>query len=268
MANNPNRKNRFKLKGYELVWSDEFNYEGKPDINKWNYDIGNQQWPNWERQAYTNKKENVYVHNGKLYIRAMKKKDGERDFTSARLTTHNRASWKYGYFEIKAKMPKGMGAWPAIWMMQEYNNKEINWPRGGEIDIVEHCSRLENLLLFSLHSERHNCWNFTEQQFTTGYYACLSVCKKFHVYGMRWEKDSFSFYVDGWLVATYKKNQTDFEKYGESYWPFDNRFYLIINLAVGGLLGGPIVNTEEMPFVMEIDYVRVYKKKKNDYATK
>ena len=78
MANNPNRKNRFKLKGYELVWSDEFNYEGKPDINKWNYDIGNHQWSNWERQAYTNKKENAYVHNGKLYIRAIKKKDGER----------------------------------------------------------------------------------------------------------------------------------------------------------------------------------------------
>ena len=81
---------------------------------------------------------------------------------------------------------------------------------------------------------------------------------------MRWEKDSFSFYVDGWLVATYKKNKIDFEKYGESYWPFDNRFYLIINLAVGGLLGGPIVNTEKMPFVMEIDYVRVYKKNRND----
>ena len=97
------------------------------------------------------------MHNGKLYIRAIKKKDGERDFTSARLTTHNRAAWKYGYFEIKVKMPNGMGAWPAIWMMQEYNNEKIKWPRGGEIDIVEHCSRLENLLLFSLHSERHNC---------------------------------------------------------------------------------------------------------------
>lgn len=262
MPNNPNRKNRFKIKGYKLVWSDEFEYEGKPNEKKWNYDIGNKQWANWERQAYTDNIENAYVKDGKLHIVAINKKDGECNYTSARLTTHERVSWKYGYFEIKAKMPKGMGAWPAIWMMREYKNDEQKeeWPDSGEIDIVEHCSRLENLLLFSLHSKRHNCWNFKEQQFSTGYFSCLSVCKKFHTYGMKWDENQFNFYVDGWLVATYKKNENEYAKWGDEYWPFDHQFYLIINLAIGGLLGGPLVDSEKMPFVMEVEYVRIYQK--------
>lgn len=261
MAKNANRKNRFNKKGYELVWSDEFDYEGVPDKSKWNYETGNEQWPNWERQAYTDKMENAYVKDGKLCIVALNKKDGKCDYTSARLTTHNRASWKYGYFEIKAKMPNGMGAWPAIWMMKEYkddSDREV-WPKCGEIDIVEHCSRLENLLIFSLHSSKHNCWNFTEQQFSTGCFSCLSVCKKYHTYGMKWEENSFSFYVDGWLVATYKKDINEYDEYGKEYWPFDDNFYLIINLAVGGLLGGPIIDSENMPFIFEIEYVRVYR---------
>ncbi|MDE6518393.1 MAG: glycoside hydrolase family 16 protein, partial [Acetatifactor sp.] len=104
----------FDLQEYELVWEDDFAYEGAPDPTRWNYDLGNHQWANQELQAYTDRPGNVIVRDGRLVIRALKERDGEREYTSTRLTTFGRQSWQYGYFEIRAKLPDGVGAWPAF----------------------------------------------------------------------------------------------------------------------------------------------------------
>ena len=103
-----------RMDEYRLVWADEFDYEGKPDPEKWNYDLGNHQWANRELQAYTDRPDNVFVKDGKLTLCARKEQDGERQYTSCRMTTYGRQSWKYGYFEIRARLPRGRGSWPAF----------------------------------------------------------------------------------------------------------------------------------------------------------
>ena len=109
---------------YQLVWSDDFDYEGQPDSEKWNFEVGNFQWPNKELQAYTDRPGNVFVKDGRLTIRSIKERDGERKYTSAKINTNHKACWQYGYFEIRAKFPGGVGSWPAIWMMP-YKEKRI-----------------------------------------------------------------------------------------------------------------------------------------------
>ena len=108
-----------ELKEYRLVWHDEFDYEGRPDPRKWNYDVGNRKWANNELQAYTDRAANVEVRDGKLLMRALKERDGEREYTSVRMTTWERQSWQYGYFEIRAKLPSGRGSWPAFWFLAD-----------------------------------------------------------------------------------------------------------------------------------------------------
>ncbi len=249
-----------KLNGYKIVWQDEFNYEGEPDLTKWEYEIGNHQWNNGELQAYTRNKKNVYIKGGNLIIAAHKENDGDREYTSSRLVTKGKFSWKYGYFEIRAKLPRGKGSWPAVWMISDSIIKGESWPGCGEIDIIEHAGRFENLLLFSLHSEIHNHLNRDEQQYSTSYVECDTVCSEFHIYGMEWTKEYIKYYVDDILTATYLKPKEEFLKFGQKSWPFDQPFFLIINLAIGGLLGGQEVDCKYLPFEFVIDYVRVYQK--------
>lgn len=243
--------------GYRLVWSDEFEYEGAPDSEKWNYDIGNHQWANNELQAYTNRPENVHVKDGKLIIRALKEKDGEREYTSARLITYGKQSWKYGYFEFRVKLPKGKGSWPAVWMLSDAIKEGAKWPRCGEIDIIEHAGKEENQLFFSLHSERHNHTRKDTKQYTV-FKQYPGICEEFRVYAMDWTPEYIEFYVDGKSQCCFNKTD-DKEDQSETAWPFDQPFYLLFNIAVGGSLGGEVFE-EELPFVMEVDYVRVYQK--------
>lgn len=243
--------------GYSLVWNDEFEKDGPPDPEKWSFDVGNHQWYNGELQAYTNRKDNVYVKDGHLYIIARKQKDGEREYTSARVTTSGKKSWKYGYFEIKAKLPKGKGSWPAIWMLPDSQKQGRRWPECGEIDIMEHAGCNEDRIVFSLHSAKHNhTRNDTVQYSTTR--EVEGVCSSFHTYGMEWTPDFIKYYVDDILLCQYNKTD-DKEDMTEAAWPYDQPFYLILNIAVGGSMGGE-VDEKSLPYVMEVDYVRVYQK--------
>lgn len=245
-------------KGYQLVWSDEFDYEGTPDPQKWNYDLGNHQWANRELQAYTNRPANVFVEDGKLTIRAIKEQDGERQYTSTRLTTYDRQSWQYGLFEFSVKLPKGRGSWPAVWMLPDSIKKGVPWPKCGEIDILEHVGRKENRLLFSLHSDRHNHTRSDTEKYTV-VQEVPGIVEGFHTYQMEWTPDFVEFYVDGQSLCRFNKTD-DLIDQTEAAWPFDQPFYLILNIAVGGGLGGEVAE-EDLPYIMQVDYVRVYQKK-------
>lgn len=278
------------LKDYQLVWSDEFEYEGAPDSSKWDFETGNFQWPNRELQAYTNRPGNVFVKDGKLTIRSIKEQDGEREYTSAKLVTRGKAHWQYGYFDIRAKFPKGLGCWPAIWLMPYRKLRKVpegvpvrsdgrpdfskfteedfkkfpkppiedRWPNCGEIDLVEHIGRKPNSALFSLHSGRHNHTRHDTIPYTTVADFPDGFFDDFHNYSMEWTPDYFEFFVDGVSHCRYNKTD-DPEDQGYDAWPFDKPFFLIMNTAVGGGLGGP-VDDDALPFLFEIEYVRVYQK--------
>ena len=244
-------------KDYHLVWSDEFDYEGVPDPQKWNYDLGNHQWANGELQAYTDRRENVRVEDGRLVIRAVKEKDGERDYTSARLTTYGRHSWQYGLFEFRVRLPEGKGSWPAVWMLPDTIRTGTPWPLCGEIDIIEYIGRKLDQLFFSLHSEKHNHTRKDTKQYTV-FRDFPGISQGYHDYHLEWTPEYFEFYVDGVSACRFHKSD-DMEDQTASAWPFDLPFYLILNIAVGGSLGGE-VEEERLPFIMEVEHVRVYQK--------
>lgn len=244
------------LTNYTLVWEDNFEQHGGIDENKWTCEVG-ERWANNEQQAYTNHRSNVYVEDGKLHLVSLKEKQGIREYTSGRITTAGKQSWQYGYFEISAKLPSGFGSWPAIWMMPDSIRTGTPWPRCGEIDIMEHIGRKENKIWFSLHSERHNHTRKDTKQYTiiNDYEA---VCTAFHTYGMEWTPEYIEFFVDGESACIFRKSD-DTEDQSPIAWPYDQPFFLIMNIAVGGGLGGEI-DDAALPYRMDVDYVRVYQK--------
>lgn len=246
-----------KKEDYRLVWEDNFDNEGSVNAKDWTCEAG-ERWANNEQQAYTDSLENVRVQGGQLHIVSRKEKHGIREYTSGRITTSGKHSWQYGYFEIRAKLPKGHGSWPAIWMMPDSFRQGNPWPHCGEIDIMEHIGRRENSIWFSLHSERHNHTRKDTKQYTT---ICeyQNVCSEFHTYGMEWTEEAVEFFVDGESACIYRRAD-DAKDQTETAWPYDQPFYLILNIAVGGGLGGEI-HDEELPYEMVVDYVRVYQKK-------
>ncbi len=242
--------------GYRLVWEDNFDYNGLPKEADWNCEVG-EHWANNEQQACTDSLKNVEVRDGRLHLTSLKEKYGIRDYTSARINTYGKHSWQYGYFEFSAKLPKGNGSWPAIWMLPDSIRNGVHWPACGEIDIMEHIGRREDKLLFSLHSERHNHTRKDTKQYSV-WYDYEKVCTEFHTYGMEWTEDFIEYFVDGKSVCIYKRSD-DEEDQTEKAWPFDQPFYLILNIAVGGGFGGEI-DEAALPYQMEVEYVRVYQK--------
>lgn len=260
-----------QLENYQLVWEDDFNYEGRPDPAKWTFDVGNQ-WFNRELQAYTDRETNVYVHNGNLVIRAIKERQGDKEYTSARIKTKGIESWTYGYFEFRAKLPRGIGSWPAFWMMPDLDrlteedrekysllSEDMRWPNCGEIDIMEHVGRRQNNVLFSVHCKNHNHANPNTVGYTTAAQFEEDLSGDYHIYAMEWTAEYIEYFVDGVSYCRYNKADDPVEKEHDS-WPFCKPYFLIMNIAVGGGLGGP-VNDEDLPFEMYVDYVKVYQKK-------
>ena len=250
------KKSRWTEDDYTLVWNDEFDYEGSPDPSKWTFNVGNHQWSNQELQAYTNRPENAIVKDGKLYIIARKEKDGEREYTSARLTTSSKASWTNGRIAVSAKLPKGKGSWPAIWMLPDDIKNGVSWPLCGEIDIMEHVGREENQILFCLHSDKHN--HVLKTHYMT-IAAIADVCESFHEYSIEWTQTYVEFFVDDISYAKYSITD-DPDDQSELSWPFNKPFFLILNIAVGGGFGGA-VDEDTLPYIMEIEYARVYQKR-------
>jgi beta-glucanase (GH16 family) len=234
----------------KLVWSDEFNYTGLPDSTKWSYDIGGHGWGNNEAQYYTTKnKNNARVANGKLIIEARKEKKDSNAYTSARLITRGKTSWQYGFIEVRAKLPKGRGTWPAIWLLAD--TKPLQWPDDGEIDIMEHVGFDPGKIYATIHCKKYNHTIGTQQ---SGIKNLRSYNSAFHVYQLHWNKDSISMAIDGQKYFTFFNDHTGYDA-----WPFDNAMYLLLNIAVGGNWGGKKgINTNIFPQRLEIDYVRVW----------
>ncbi len=241
---------------YQLVWSDEFDYEGLPDSSRWSYDTeGNAwHWGNKEEQYYTSRRlANAEVKDGKLFITALRESYKDRNYTSARLITKDKGDWLYGKIEVCAKLPEGRGLWPAIWMLPtdwEYGN----WPASGEIDIMENVGYMPDTILASSHTKTYNHKIGTQRSDTIVVPSCYD---EFHRYQLEWEPEQYKVFVDGEHFFTFKNEGT-----GPDEWPYDKRFHLLLNLTVGGTWGGSRgINTEIFPRSMVVDYVRVYQKK-------
>ena len=240
----------------QLVWSDEFETDGAPDAAKWNFDLGdgcpdNCGWGNNELQYYTRDPKNVRVEDGHLIIEARQDSLGGKSFTSTKMVSREKGDWLYGRFEIRAKLPRGKGTWPAIWMLPT-DWKYGGWPASGEIDIMEHVGYDPGVVHGTIHTEAYNHIRQTQKE---GKITIADAQDAFHVYTVDWFEDKMDFYVDNQLYHTVQRDPKDDFK----GWPFDQRFYLILNIAVGGNWGGAQgVDPAIWPQRMEIDYVRVY----------
>ncbi len=238
--------------GMELVWSDEFDYDGAPDPEKWNYSLGDNGWGNAELQDYTDSAKNAHVKKGVLTITALNENGG---WTSARLKTQYKNAWKYGFFEIRAKLPHGRGTWPAIWMLP-VRDTYGGWPRSGEIDIMEHVGFDENVIHTSIHTRDFNHKNGNQK---TNSIKIPGAVKDFHTYALEWTEESIRWYIDGEVCYSYDNPGT-----GIGGWPFDIPYYIILNLAIGGTWGGMEgISSGMKKAVMEVDYVRVYQNTEN-----
>lgn len=245
--------------GYSLVWSDEFSAStpSLPDTNKWWYETGGSGWGNNELQYYVagvaREDTLALISDGTLKIRALKKRYFSMDYVSIRMNT--KENWKYGYFEMKAKVPGKRGSWAAFWMMPQ---NFTAWPLDGEIDIMEYVGYRPNVTQSSVHTQSYNHVAHTEKTATKN---IANAETEFHVYGLEWTEDKITGYVDGIPYFTFAN-----DKLGDkNTWPFDAPFYLKLNLAIGGNWGGLMgIDENVCPATYEIDYVRVYQSVKTD----
>lgn len=232
---------------YTLVWSDEFNVDGSPCPENWSYDIGTGEngWGNGEAQYYTDREDNAIVENGVLKIIAKKEEYQGSTYTSARLKTQDIFEFQYGRVDVRAKLPEGGGTWPAIWMLGA-NFDTVGWPACGEIDIMEHVGNNPGTILGTVHYPGNS--GGAGPTGTT----VIDDPSTFHLYSVEWDENAITFSVDGSPVGffTVENNST---------LPFNQDFFLILNTAMGGGLGGNI-DSSFTESTMEIDFVRVFKK--------
>jgi len=236
----------------QLVLQDEFNVDGAPDSALWNYEIGkgpgNDGWGNQELQYYTDRPENIIVEDGMLKITALQESYEGSAYTSSRITTKGKYEQKYGRFEARMQLPWGQGMWPAFWMLGS-NIDEVSWPTCGEIDIMENRGQEPTIISGALHGPGHSGINFIGKSYDL---VTDRVDTSFHIYGIEWGEGYVNFYVDDVLY----KQITPADVPGE--WVFDQPFYILMNVAVGGNFGGSPNADTVFPQTMLIDYVRVY----------
>lgn len=248
------------LGDYELVWQDEFDGDAVDNSN-WTIESGGNGWGNQEKQYYTDRKENIRIKDGCLEIEARKEPYGNNEYTSARIKSEGKREFTYGKMEARIKLPAGRGTWPAFWM-----KGKGSWPKKGEIDIMEHVGSQPTMISHAVHTNNKN--GMRGGNWSARYYAEESVENEWHVYGIEWEhlytygRDAIKFFVDGQQtgVVIADKAEEDIDS-----WPFFEPEFFIINLAIGGTLGGSVnddifndpVNN---PIVMYVDWVRVYQR--------
>jgi len=233
----------------KLVWSDEFDYDGPPDPQKWAFETGGGGWGNSELENYTDRLDNCRVENGHLVIEVKREDYEDSKYTSARLHSLG-DGWKFGRIDIKAKLPGGSGTWPALWMLPTHPKYgDLGWPDNGEIDIMEYAAHEPGQVLGSIYSKNHIWWNHTG---LSVYQSVPTAESDFHIYSVQWSQDSVALLVDGVAYNSYPNPQTNWEDF-----PYDQQYRLIMNIAVGGW-GGDEVDDAALPQTMMIDYVRVY----------
>ena len=235
---------------YKLVFEDTFNQK---TLNKsiWTPEEGGHGFGNNEAQYYTDRAENIDVSNGYLQLIARKENYEGNAYTSAKLTTYPQQMFLYGKIEIEAILPKGAGTWPAIWMLGKNFKEGTRWPLCGEIDLLEHVGHVPGTIHFSLHTKNNNFKYNTQHTFVTQIEAPYEQKR---VYGMIWKPGEITFTLDGQHMVTYTKKINDTVE----DWPFDQPFYLILNIAVGGSWGGPI-DDDALPTTMKVFRVSYYK---------
>jgi beta-glucanase (GH16 family) len=239
--------------GMELVWSDEFDGDTIDPAN-WTYDIGGWGWGNGEAQYYTDRPENARVQNGMLVIELRQERYEDSYYTSARLLTRGLQEFQYGRIEARLKVPKGQGTWPAFWMLgssfeQDAPDPANQWPNVGEIDIMEYVGREPDLVIGTLHGPGYagsagiSQWNRRE----------LDIGNDWHTFAVDWDEAGIRWFFDDEQYFDVPR-----ERVGRREWVFDQPFFLILNLALGGTLGGTISPDLEYPIHYYADYVRVY----------
>jgi beta-glucanase (GH16 family) len=242
--------------GWELVWSDEFDGDTINPAN-WTYDIGGWGWGNGEAQYYTDRPENARVENGLLVIESRQEKYEDKYYTSARLITQGLQAFQYGRIEARIKVPEGAGLWPAFWMLgNDFNRNpddpvDSNWPHVGEVDIMEYVGREPDLIMGTAHGPGYSGagglgrWNRQD----------YDIADEFHTYAVEWSENEISWFYDGEPYYTLTP-----EIVGDREWVFNKKFFLLLNLAVGGQLAGTIGLDTRFPANLYVDYVRVYQR--------
>jgi len=235
------------LPGWKLVWHDEF--DGKT-INpaNWTFDLGAGGWGNGEAEFYTARPENARVEKGMLVIEGRQEKYEGAYYTSARLKTKGLQAFQYGRVEARLKVPSGDGLWPAFWMLGT-DIAENPWPNCGEIDIMEYIGKEPDLILGTLHGPGYS----GALGLTKWHRQNYAIADEFHTYAIEWKEGQVDWYYDGEKYSTVTRADV-----GDRQWAFDHPFFIILNLAIGGQLPGPVGLQTVFPAQLYVDYVRVY----------
>jgi beta-glucanase (GH16 family) len=239
--------------GYTLSWADEFNAPSL-DATAWTFDTGDGcpnlcGWGNNELEYYTNRPDNIFFQDGKMLIEARKETFNGKQYTSTKIKTDGKKTFKYGRIDIRAKLPKGKGIWPALWMLPQ-NNVYGGWPRSGEIDIMELVGHEPNKVYATVHYGPGPGSIQIGRNYTL---AAGTFYDEFHVFSLEWKQNQMKFFIDGNLYSTV--NSTDV---GGNIYPFNEQFFFVINLAVGGNWPGNPDATTNFPQWLIVDYIRVY----------
>lgn len=237
--------------GYKLVWNDEFNGK-KLNESDWNYETGGGGWGNNELENYTSRPQNIFLSSGNLVIEARKEDYSGSQYTSARITTQGKKEFTYGRIDIRAKLPVAKGMWPALWMLGK-SISTVGWPQCGETDIMELIGANPSQVVGSLHWKKadgseatfNNTYNLSSGNFS----------QKFHVFSLLWSADSLQILIDD--IPYVKASKDDLT---DGVYPFDDPFFFIFNVAVGGDWPGPPDATTVFPQRMFVDYIRVFQK--------
>jgi beta-glucanase (GH16 family) len=240
-----------------LTWSDEFNAAdgSAPDSSKWTFDLGGNGWGNDELETYTSRPQNVQIQGGNLVITAIQElfmgDDGiVRPYTSSRIKTQGKFSQQYGRFEARIKLPAGRGVWPAFWVMGD-NVDTVQWPSCGEIDIMENIGNHPKTVYSTVHGPTSDG---SAYRIGATYDSDSAFSDDFHIFAMEWAPDILKFYVDGNLYNTLTQANLP----SNYIWVFDHPFFIVLNVAVGGVWSGPPDSSTVFPQSMLVDYVRVY----------
>jgi beta-glucanase (GH16 family) len=253
---------------WKLLWSDEFDYEGRPDPGKWTHNVWRARRVNDEDQAYTDRLKNVEVKGGNLLITAHREDYDDARYTSGRIHSSGKGDLLYGRVDVRARLPAGKGTWPAIWMMPSNpftyaSNCDENtergepcdaWPNSGEIDIMEHVGYDMQTVHGTVHSRAYY-WKNGEQRKAS--IEAKSVDSEFHVYSMEWSPEHISILFDDIPYFYYANEHAGWES-----WPFDQPFHVILNMAIGGGWGraGGGIDDSIFPVKLEVDYVRMFQR--------
>ena len=247
-ADDPSTRPRFED---TPAWQDEFDGSGRPDPLKWGYDTGGHGWGNNELQTYTRSEDNAFVRDGVLHVVSRRQQRKGREYTSARLVSKGKGDFRYGRFEVRAKVPPGRGTWPAIWMLPT-GKAYGGWPKSGEIDIMEHVGFDPDVVHVTMHTGAYNHVKGTQKTATK---RVPGATASFHVYRVDWTPEAIRGFIDDEPMYEFVN-----EGSGPDAWPFDQPFHFLLNVAVGGNWGGQHgVDDAAFPATMEVDYVRAYR---------